>query len=167
MTEPVINDRNESSEAMGSSTQAEGPPTKAPTAKPQASSDAAKAQASSSDAKAGDGPPKSRRRRGSRGGRGRNRSGQGGANRADASADGDAGTAGDTGEARTDKPPAERSTSGQALYGITGFGIGGSIGIALAGLVVTPLGTTGLFVFEAAIAAAALPAAARLVRSAR
>jgi ribonuclease E len=112
MTEPVINDRNESSEATGSSTQAEAPTTKAPTAKPQASSDAAKAQASSSDAKAGDGPPKSRRRRGSRGGRGRNRSGQGGANRADASADGDAGPAGDTGEARTDKPPAERSTSG-------------------------------------------------------
>ncbi len=112
MTEPVINDRNESSEAMGSSTQAEGPPSKAPTAKPPTSSDAAKAHASSSDAKAGDGPPKSRRRRGSRGGRGRNRSGQGGANRADASADGDAGPAGDTGEARTDKPPAERSTSG-------------------------------------------------------
>lgn len=57
-----------------------------------------------------------------------------------------------------------RSTSGQALYGITGFGIGGSVGIALAGLVVTPLGTTGLFAFEAALAAAALPAAVRLGR---
>jgi PPP family 3-phenylpropionic acid transporter len=63
-------------------------------------------------------------------------------------------------------PPA-RSTSGQALYGITGFGIGGSVGIALAGVVVEPLGTTGLFVFEAAIAAAALPAAVRLVRLGR
>jgi PPP family 3-phenylpropionic acid transporter len=60
--------------------------------------------------------------------------------------------------------PSGRSTSGQALYGITGFGIGGSAGIALAGLVVMPLGTTGLFVFEAALAAAALPAAVRLVR---
>jgi PPP family 3-phenylpropionic acid transporter len=60
-------------------------------------------------------------------------------------------------------PPA-RSTSGQALYGITGFGIGGSTGIALAGLLVAPLGTTGLFVFQAALAAAALPAAVRLVR---
>ena len=60
--------------------------------------------------------------------------------------------------------PAERSTSGQALYGITGFGVGGSVGIALAGLVVEPLGTTGLFVFEAAVAAAAVPAAMRLAR---
>jgi PPP family 3-phenylpropionic acid transporter len=60
--------------------------------------------------------------------------------------------------------PPGRSTSGQALYGITGFGIGGSVGIALAGLVVEPLGTTGLFVFEAAIAAAALPVAVRLAR---
>jgi PPP family 3-phenylpropionic acid transporter len=60
--------------------------------------------------------------------------------------------------------PPGRSTSGQALYGITGFGIGGSAGIALAGLVVAPLGTTGLFLFEAALAAAALPAALRLVR---
>jgi PPP family 3-phenylpropionic acid transporter len=63
--------------------------------------------------------------------------------------------------------PPERSTSGQALYGITGFGIGGSLGIALAGIVVEPLGTTGLFVFEAAIAAMALPAAVRLGRFGR
>lgn len=63
--------------------------------------------------------------------------------------------------------PAHRSTSGQALYGITGFGIGGSAGIALAGLVVEPLGTTGLFVFEAALAAAALPVAMRLARGGR
>jgi PPP family 3-phenylpropionic acid transporter len=60
--------------------------------------------------------------------------------------------------------PPERSTSGQALYGITGFGIGGSLGVALAGVVVEPLGTTGLFAFEAAVAAMALPAAARLAR---
>jgi PPP family 3-phenylpropionic acid transporter len=63
--------------------------------------------------------------------------------------------------------PAHRSTSGQALYGITGFGVGGSVGIALAGLVVEPLGTTGLFVFEAAVAAAALPVAIRLGRFSR
>jgi PPP family 3-phenylpropionic acid transporter len=63
--------------------------------------------------------------------------------------------------------PPDRSTSGQALYGITGFGIGGSAGIALAGLVVEPLGTRGLFVFEAAIAAAALPTAVRLARLGR
>jgi PPP family 3-phenylpropionic acid transporter len=63
--------------------------------------------------------------------------------------------------------PRARSTSGQALYGITGFGLGGSLGIALAGAVAAPLGTTGLFVFEAALAAAALPAALRLVRLGR
>jgi len=60
--------------------------------------------------------------------------------------------------------PPQRSTSGQALYGITGFGLGGSIGIALAGAVIEPLGTTGLFFFEAALAAAALPSALRLAR---
>jgi PPP family 3-phenylpropionic acid transporter len=63
--------------------------------------------------------------------------------------------------------PPERSTSGQALYGITGFGIGGSLGIAMAGLAVEPLGTSGLFLLEAAIAAAALPVAMRLVRVSR
>jgi PPP family 3-phenylpropionic acid transporter len=60
--------------------------------------------------------------------------------------------------------PPQRSTSGQALYGITGFGLGGSIGIALAGAVVEPLGTAGLFLFEAALAAMALPAALQLAR---
>lgn len=60
--------------------------------------------------------------------------------------------------------PPESSTSGQALYGVTGFGIGGSTGLWLAGLLYAPLGTTGLFWFSAGIAAVALVPAAVLVR---
>jgi PPP family 3-phenylpropionic acid transporter len=60
--------------------------------------------------------------------------------------------------------PAESSTSGQALYGLTGFGIGGSTGLWLAGMLLGPLGTSGLFLFSAGIAALALVPAAILVR---
>lgn len=60
--------------------------------------------------------------------------------------------------------PPESSTSGQALYGLTGFGIGGSIGLLLAGLLIGPLGTSGLFLFSAAVAALALVPAVALVR---
>jgi hypothetical protein len=58
--------------------------------------------------------------------------------------------------------PAVVARSASAIETIPG--IDGSVGIALAGLVVEPLGTTGPFVFEAAIAAAALPVAMRLAR---
>jgi PPP family 3-phenylpropionic acid transporter len=60
--------------------------------------------------------------------------------------------------------PPENSTSGQALYGITGFGLGGSLGIALAGVLVEPLGTSGLFHFEAVVAALGLIPAWLLTR---
>lgn len=60
--------------------------------------------------------------------------------------------------------PPESSTSGQALYGLTGFGIGGSAGLWLAGLLYAPLGTSGLFLFSAGVAAVALVPAAILVR---
>jgi PPP family 3-phenylpropionic acid transporter len=63
--------------------------------------------------------------------------------------------------------PAESSTSGQALYGITGFGLGGSMGIALAGILVEPLGTSGLFQFEAVVAALGLIPAWLLTRLVR
>lgn len=48
--------------------------------------------------------------------------------------------------------PPESTTGGQALYGLVAFGIGGSLGLALAGLLVERLGTAGLFGFEAAVA---------------
>ncbi len=55
-------------------------------------------------------------------------------------------------------PPAN-ATSGQSLYGLVGFGFGGTIGIVLAGVLVDRLGTQGLFWFEAAVASAGvLPA---------
>jgi len=60
--------------------------------------------------------------------------------------------------------PPESSTSGQALYGLTGFGIGGSVGLWMAGLLLGPLGTSGLFLFSAGIATLALVPAAILVR---
>jgi PPP family 3-phenylpropionic acid transporter len=60
--------------------------------------------------------------------------------------------------------PPESSTSGQALYGFTGFGLGGSAGLVLAGMLLAPLGTDGLFVFEAGIAALGLLPAIVLLR---
>jgi len=52
--------------------------------------------------------------------------------------------------------PAANTTSGQSLYGLMGFGLGGTVGIALAGALVDRLGTSGLFWFEAAVAFAGL-----------
>jgi len=49
--------------------------------------------------------------------------------------------------------PAESSTSGQALYGMVAFGLGGSAGLYLAGLLVDRLGTSTVFAFEALVAA--------------
>ena len=63
--------------------------------------------------------------------------------------------------------PPESGTSGQALYGITSFGLGGSLGIALAGALVGSLGTSGLFAFEAGVAALGLLPAWLLTRLVR
>lgn len=52
-------------------------------------------------------------------------------------------------------PPAN-ATSGQSLYGLMGYGVGGTIGIALAGGLIDRLGTSGLFWFEAAVALASV-----------
>ncbi len=60
--------------------------------------------------------------------------------------------------------PAANATSGQALYGGIGYGVGGAVGIALAGLLVDRLGTVGLFWFEAAMALLGLVPALRLRR---
>lgn len=52
-------------------------------------------------------------------------------------------------------------TSGQALYGGIAFGLGGTLGLLLAGALVARLGTAGLFAFEAGVAAlGAVPALA-------
>lgn len=48
--------------------------------------------------------------------------------------------------------PPQSSTGGQTLYGLVAFGIGGSIGVTLAGLLVDRLGTAGLFGCEAVVA---------------
>ncbi len=60
--------------------------------------------------------------------------------------------------------PAERSTSGQAIYGAISWGIGASAGLIMAGALVDRIGTRGLFGVEALIVALALPAALRLER---
>jgi len=60
--------------------------------------------------------------------------------------------------------PPENGTSAQALYGIMGFGLGGSAGLWLAGALLEPLGTSGLFLCSAGIATLALVPAAMLVR---
>jgi PPP family 3-phenylpropionic acid transporter len=60
-------------------------------------------------------------------------------------------------------PPAN-ATTGQSLYGGVGFGVGGTVGIALAGLLVDRLGTVGLFWFEAVVALAGLAPAWALRR---
>lgn len=61
--------------------------------------------------------------------------------------------------------PPENATSGQSLYGLMGFGVGGTVGIALAGALVDRLGTQGLFWFEAALAAAGVLPALALKRA--
>jgi PPP family 3-phenylpropionic acid transporter len=60
--------------------------------------------------------------------------------------------------------PQENATSGQSLYGLVGYGVGGTVGTALAGALVDRLGTSRLFWFEAAVACAALVPAAALGR---
>lgn len=60
--------------------------------------------------------------------------------------------------------PAASSTSGQGLYGFVGFGLGGSTGFLLAGVLVDRIGTAALFAMEAGIAALALLPAWRLAR---
>ena len=58
----------------------------------------------------------------------------------------------------------ESTTGGQALYGLAGFGCGGSAGIAIAGLLLDRLGARGLFGVEALVALAALVPALRIQR---
>jgi PPP family 3-phenylpropionic acid transporter len=58
--------------------------------------------------------------------------------------------------------PAQSSTGGQTLYGLIAFGIGGSTGLAMAGLLVERVGTAGLFGCEAAVALLGLLPALRL-----
>jgi len=60
--------------------------------------------------------------------------------------------------------PPQNSTSGQSLYGMVGFGFGGSAGVALAGVLVDRIGTSALFGVEAFIAALALLPAWQLRR---
>jgi PPP family 3-phenylpropionic acid transporter len=48
--------------------------------------------------------------------------------------------------------PAENSTGGQALYGLMAFGVGGSVGLGMAGVLVDTVGTSGLFACEALVA---------------
>jgi len=60
--------------------------------------------------------------------------------------------------------PRQASTTGQALYGLTGFGLGGALGAALAGLVVERIGTSALFGVEALVATVALAPALALRR---
>jgi PPP family 3-phenylpropionic acid transporter len=63
--------------------------------------------------------------------------------------------------------PAANATSGQALYGLMGPGVGGTVGILLAGLLVDRLGTAGLFWFESAIALVGVAPAVLLRRMSR
>jgi MFS transporter, PPP family, 3-phenylpropionic acid transporter len=60
--------------------------------------------------------------------------------------------------------PPQSSTGGQALYGLVAFGIGGSTGLGVAGLLVDRVGTAGLFGCEAVVALLALLPALRLRR---
>lgn len=64
----------------------------------------------------------------------------------------------------TELVPPENATSGQSLYGLLGNGVGGTVGIALAGALVDGLGTRGLFWFEAAVATAGVVPALALKR---
>jgi PPP family 3-phenylpropionic acid transporter len=63
--------------------------------------------------------------------------------------------------------PPENATSGQSLYGLMGYGVGGTTGILLAGALVDRLGTSGLFWFEAGVALLALAPAWALRRMRR
>ncbi len=63
--------------------------------------------------------------------------------------------------------PPESSAGGQALYGFVGFGIGGSLGLWLAGALVDEIGTAQLFAVEAVVSAAAVVPALALVRLGR
>jgi PPP family 3-phenylpropionic acid transporter len=58
--------------------------------------------------------------------------------------------------------PPQSSTGGQTLYGLVAFGIGGSMGLAVAGLLVDRVGTAGLFGCETAVALLGLLPALRL-----
>jgi PPP family 3-phenylpropionic acid transporter len=58
--------------------------------------------------------------------------------------------------------PPQSSTSGQTLYGLVAFGIGGSAGVAVAGLLVDRAGTAGLFGCETVVALLGLLPALRL-----
>lgn len=60
--------------------------------------------------------------------------------------------------------PPERSTSGQALYGLVAFGIGGGAGVALAGRLLDHVDTAHVFGIDAFIAAAAVLPALMLLR---
>lgn len=60
--------------------------------------------------------------------------------------------------------PPENATTGQSLYGGIGFGVGGTVGIAFAGLLVDRVGTVGLFWCEAAVALVGLVPAWALLR---
>ncbi len=63
--------------------------------------------------------------------------------------------------------PPQSSTGGQALYGTVAFGIGGSSGLALAGVLVDRFGTANVFGVEAGIALLGLVPALWLVRLTR
>jgi MFS transporter, PPP family, 3-phenylpropionic acid transporter len=60
--------------------------------------------------------------------------------------------------------PPESSTGGQALYGAVAFGLGGSAGLILAGLLVDRLGTSGVFAVDALCATLAFVPALLLRR---
>jgi PPP family 3-phenylpropionic acid transporter len=60
--------------------------------------------------------------------------------------------------------PPESSTGGQALYGGIAFGLGGTLGLGLAGALVDRIGTSALFGLEAVAALLAVPPALRLRR---
>ena len=60
--------------------------------------------------------------------------------------------------------PGESSSGGQALYGLAGFGLGGSGGMWLAGTLADRMSTSSVFLVDAGIALLALPFALRLRR---
>jgi PPP family 3-phenylpropionic acid transporter len=60
--------------------------------------------------------------------------------------------------------PPESSTNGQALYGLVCFGLGGSLGLALAGALIDRVGPSAVFACEAGVAVLALAPALWLRR---